>query len=69
LTHSLARVRFDAQIFKHSSYCGSWAIDTAGSGKVPFHLIDRGSAFVASTDHIDEELRRYEDGTSFGQTP
>ena len=46
LTHFLARARFEAEIFQHSRYCGSSAIDTAGSGKVPFHLIDKGSAWV-----------------------
>jgi AraC-like DNA-binding protein len=46
LSHFLARVRFDAEIFKHKSYCGSWAIDTAGSGKIPFHFIDKGKAWV-----------------------
>jgi len=29
--------------------------------------IERASA--ASLDHIDEELRRYDDGTGSGQTP
>ncbi len=46
LTHFLAKARFDARIFLHRSFCGSWAINTAGSGKVPFHLIDKGSAWV-----------------------
>lgn len=46
LNHFLARVRFDAEIFIHWKYCGSWAINTAGSGKVPFHFIDKGCAWV-----------------------
>lgn len=46
LTQFLVRVRFDAEISDHRSYCGSWAIDTSGSGKVPFYLIDKGGAWV-----------------------
>ncbi|MEL0587022.1 MAG: AraC family transcriptional regulator [Candidatus Thiodiazotropha sp. (ex. Lucinoma kazani)] len=57
LTHFLSRVRFDAQIFKHQSYCGEWAIDTSGSGRVPFHLIDKGSAWVHMEGSEPQQLQ------------
>ena len=46
LTHFLTRSRFDAKIHKHSDYCGSWAIDTSGSGQIPFHLISHGRGWL-----------------------
>lgn len=49
LTRLLDRVRMDATLFMHHDYCGSWAIDTSGTGLVPFHLIDEGSGWL----HVD----------------
>ncbi|MES9989590.1 MAG: AraC family transcriptional regulator [Candidatus Thiodiazotropha endolucinida] len=57
MTHFLSRVRFDAQIFKHQSYSGNWAIDTSGSGRVPFHLIDKGSAWVHMPNSEPKKLQ------------
>lgn len=50
LTNFLTRLRFDAIIHKHRDYCGQWAINTSGTGQVPFHLIDKGSGWL----HIEE---------------
>lgn len=49
LTRLLDRVRMDAKLFKHRDYCGHWAIDTSGTGLIPFHLIDRGAGWL----HVD----------------
>jgi AraC family transcriptional activator of mtrCDE len=46
LTRLLDRVRIDAKLFKHRDYCGQWAIDTSGTGLVPFHLIERGTGWL-----------------------
>ncbi|MEW8138633.1 MAG: AraC family transcriptional regulator [Candidatus Thiodiazotropha endolucinida] len=46
LTRLLDRMQIEAQLFKHRDYCGSWAIDTSGSGLVPFHLIERGMGWL-----------------------
>lgn len=46
LTHFLTRSRFYAKIHKHSNYCGSWAIDTSGTGQIPFHLIVNGRGWL-----------------------
>jgi len=57
MTHFLARVRFEAQIYNHQSYCGSWAFDTSGSGHIPFHLIDKGSAWAHSKGNEPQLLQ------------
>lgn len=49
LTRLLDRVRMDAKLFKHHDYCGNWAIDTSGTGLIPFHLIDEGTGWL----HVD----------------
>lgn len=46
LTHFLTRSRFYAKIHKHSEYCGNWAIDTSGTGQIPFHLIGNGRGWL-----------------------
>ncbi len=46
LTRLLERVHIDATLHKHRDYCGSWAIDTSGTGLIPFHLIDKGSGWL-----------------------
>lgn len=57
LTHFLTKVRFYAKIFKHRHYCGNWAIDTSGSGHVPFHFIGKGSAWVHVGEHEPQLLQ------------
>jgi AraC-like DNA-binding protein len=49
LTHFMTRSRFDTKIHKHSKYCDSWAIDTSGTGQIPFHLISSGRGWL----HVD----------------
>ena len=46
LTHLLIRSRVYAKIHKHSKYCGNWAIDTSGTGQIPFHLINDGRGWL-----------------------
>jgi AraC-like DNA-binding protein len=42
----LHRFRLRARIFLQGSYCGSWALDSAGATGTIFHLIGRGQAWV-----------------------
>ncbi|MCG8038406.1 MAG: AraC family transcriptional regulator [Candidatus Thiodiazotropha taylori] len=46
LTHFLTRTHLQARIFMHRSYCEEWAIDIAGTGQVPFYLVDNGQAWI-----------------------
>lgn len=57
LTHFLTRARFDARILARRSLRGHWAIDTSGSGRIPFHLVERGSAWVHVAGSEPRRLR------------
>ncbi|MES9851739.1 MAG: AraC family transcriptional regulator [Candidatus Thiodiazotropha sp. L084R] len=46
LTHFLTRTHLKARIFMHRSYCDDWALDIAGTGEVPFYLVDNGQAWI-----------------------
>ena len=46
LSSVLHSLRLRARIFKHGSYCGTWALDSTGATGAIFHLIGRGQAWV-----------------------
>jgi len=46
LSDILHRLRLRARIFRQGSYCGAWALDSAGAKGTVFHLIGRGQAWV-----------------------
>lgn len=46
LSSVLRMLRFKASVFFHSTKCGSWTIDTSGSGRSTFHLISNGSCYL-----------------------
>jgi AraC family transcriptional regulator, activator of mtrCDE len=48
LSDVLHSLRLRAWIFKQGSYCGAWALDSAGASGTIFHLIGRGQAWVHS---------------------
>ena len=50
LSSVLRSLRFNASVFFHASYCGSWDVDTSGSGRCTFHLIASGKCFL----HLQE---------------
>lgn len=50
LSAVLARLDLTAEIFMHADLCGQWAMDTSGHRKVPFHLIERGTAWLHTSD-------------------
>lgn len=51
LSSVLRVLRFKANVFFHSSYCGTWTIDTSGSGRSTFHLIAGGNCYL----HLPKE--------------
>ena len=51
LSGLLRHLRFRANVFFHSSYCGTWAVDTSGSGRSTFHLIASGNCYL----HLPEQ--------------
>lgn len=46
LSSVLRLLRFKANVFFHSSYCGGWSVDTSGSGRSTFHLIADGMGWL-----------------------
>jgi AraC-like DNA-binding protein len=54
LTAILQRLR--AGVFVHADFCGTWAVDTSGHRKVPFHLIGRGSGWLHTNDTEEPRL-------------
>ncbi|MCG8433140.1 MAG: AraC family transcriptional regulator [Gammaproteobacteria bacterium] len=50
LSEILRSLRLKAGIYVEEDFCGTWAVDTSGHRKVPFHLIESGSGWL----HMDE---------------
>jgi AraC family transcriptional activator of mtrCDE len=48
------RLRLRAEILVHAEYCGVWAVNTSGSRRVAFHLLEQGSAWL----HVDDQAPR-----------
>lgn len=42
----LQRLRLQAEVYVHADFCGSWVVDTSGSRKVPFHLVESGDSWL-----------------------
>ena len=50
LSKIMSLLHFESRVFFHSSYCGSWATDTSGTGRSTFHLISDGDCWL----HLEE---------------
>lgn len=42
----LQKLRLQAEVYVHADFCGSWRVDTSGSRKVPFHLVEHGCSWL-----------------------
>ena len=58
LSEILQTCRLDAKVFLHSSFCGSWAVDTSGSRQATFHVVARGSCWLHMPDTDQPEPLR-----------
>lgn len=47
----LKRLVLNAEVYVNGGFCGTWAVDTSGSRRIPFHLIGEGQAWL----HFDEQ--------------
>ena len=56
LSQVLRSLRLGAGIFTRAEYCGLWAVDTSGAGRIPFHLIDGGTAWLHGADGTPRRL-------------
>lgn len=50
LSSILGRMKLRAEVFLDADFCGTWAVDTSGKRKAPFHLISRGSGWLRTGD-------------------
>jgi len=52
----LRELRFGANIFFRSDYCGKWGVDTSGQQQIPFHLISKGEAWLHGFEEHPQRL-------------
>lgn len=52
-------LRLKAHVFLHSSFCGDYAVEIAGSGKATFHVISKGDCWLHMPD-VDEPMQMFE---------
>lgn len=46
LSEILRWLRLKAEVYIHTDFQGCWAVDTSGSRKVPFHLVNSGTSWL-----------------------
>ncbi|MEH6910860.1 MAG: AraC family transcriptional regulator [Oceanicoccus sp.] len=42
----LSKLSLSAEIYVNGDFCGTWAVDTGGSKRIPFHLVGSGTAWL-----------------------
>lgn len=58
LSALLTRLKLEAELYVDGEFCGSWAVDTSGSRRIPFHIIGSGDAWL----HINGEKQKLQTG-------
>lgn len=56
LSAILSKLGLEVEIFMQADLCGQWAMDTSGFRKVPFHLVERGTGWLHSSDTDTPQL-------------
>ena len=46
LNQLLSTLKIEATVYHNGQYCGMWAVDTSGQGKMSFHVVSTGICFV-----------------------
>lgn len=46
LSAVMRQLGLSANVYVSGEFCGTWAMDTSGSRKMPFHLVSRGQAWL-----------------------
>lgn len=57
LTDILRTLHLRATVFFHSSFCGTWAVDTSGSRQAAFHVVAQGMCWLHVGEQRPVELR------------
>lgn len=50
LSAILSKLGLEAEIFMQADLCGQWAMDTSVFRKVPFHLVERGTSWLHTSE-------------------
>ena len=50
LTQVVSHLKLEADVYANGNYSGKWAVDTSGSKRMPFHLINSGKARLVMPD-------------------
>jgi len=58
LSDVLQFCRLNARVFLHSSFCGSWAVDTSGTQQAAFHVVARGTCWLHLPGMLQAESLR-----------
>lgn len=56
----LSRLNLKAEIYVNGDFCGTWAVDTGGSKRIPFHLIGSGKAWLHLENAEPLDLAAYD---------
>lgn len=56
----LTKLSLSAEIYVNGNFCGTWAVDTGGSKRIPFHLIGSGSAWLHLDGHTPQKLNTHD---------
>jgi AraC-like DNA-binding protein len=52
-----SRLDLRAEVYANSEFCGTWAVDTGGSKRIPFHLVGHGDAWLHLEGRQSQQLR------------
>lgn len=56
----LTRLDLKAEVYVNGDFCGTWAVDTSGSKRIPFHLIGSGTAWLHFDGKASQELTSHD---------
>lgn len=46
----MSKLDLHAEVLLHADMCGAWAMDTSGSRSMPFHLVEKGTAWLHTSE-------------------
>ncbi|AQA19611.1 hypothetical protein BST95_16590 [Halioglobus japonicus] len=53
----LTRLELSAKVYVNGMFCGTRAVDTGGSRRIPFHLIGSGEAWLHFESEVPQKLQ------------
>lgn len=56
----LTRLDLSAEVYVNGDFCGTWAVDTGGSKRIPFHFIGSGTAWLHFEDKEPQPLNAHD---------